>query len=479
MPALEDYLHPFKTAYRTSPAWFKATLGLAYARLPQRVRYGRLLTRSRALLAESERWSGPQLRAWQWDQLKRLLDHAYAHVPYYRRTWREAGVSPDQIRSAADLDRLPLLTKEQVRLHRDELVAENYRGRLLPFNTGGSTGQPLEFYWERGRTRTLERAFMWRQWRWAGFEPGQKTAVLRGQTVREGIHYDPIDRHLFLAGMNIGDETAPRILEALRRFRPVSIQAYPSSITVLANYMKRHAEPPVPGVRVVLCGSENLYPAQRALVEEVFGCRVYSWYGHGEALCLAGGCERSDLYHVYPEYGYTELVDPQGRPLEWVPGARGEITATGFNNWAMPLIRYRTGDVAVVGPQACPCGRAYPLWERIEGRRQEYVVARDGSLVPLTALIFGQHYSAFEKMLRIQVVQDRPHALRIRLVVVPEWTPADERRLREEMDLALGGGWEIELEYAESIELTSSGKHRFVVQNLPLSGLWSGAQDPA
>lgn len=477
MIALEDYLHPLKTAYRTSPAWFKHTVGWVYSGLPRRVRYGSALGRAEAFLKESQWWSREALLDYQWRQMRDLLNHAYTNVPYYRRVWRENGISPADIRSLADVAKLPLLTKDQIREHGEELVAENYRDRLLSFNTGGSTGQPLKIYWERGRTRPLERAFLWRQWRMGGFEAGERTAVLRGQTVREGLyHYDPIDRHLFLSGFNLSESTAARYVEELRRFRPLSIQAYPSAITVLANFMKRRGDRPLEGLKVILAGSENLYPAQRELLEEVFQCRVYSWYGHAEVSCMAGGCDHSNLYHVWSEYGYTELVDPHGESVvEWRESARGEIVGTGFNGWAMPLIRYRTGDVAVVGPDRCACGRAYPLWEKIEGRRQEYVVGENGRLIPLTALIFGQHYHAFDKLSRMQIVQERPSAITVRLVATPDWTPDDERRLRDEMRAVTGAEWAIDFEYVDNLQLTAGGKHRFVVQKLPLDGLWSGA----
>jgi phenylacetate-CoA ligase len=376
----------------------------------------------------------------------------------------------------ADMPKLPLLTKDDIRQYKQDLIAQNYRQKLLKANTGGSTGQPLELHWEHGKTRSAERAFMWRQWRWAGFEYGQRTAVLRGQTVKEIIHYDPIDQHLFLSGFALDDQTAQEYLATLRKFRPVSIQAYPASITVLANYMKHHNEPPLDGLKVILAGSENLYPAQRRVIEEVFQCRVFSWYGHGEVTTLAGGCDHSNLYHVYNEYGYTELIDPEGNALEWQEGVKGEIVGTGFNNWAMPLIRYRTADIAVVGPPSCPCGRHYPLWERIEGRKQEYVVARDGKLVPLTALIFGQHYHAFAKIKRMQIVQDRPGEMVVRLMVNDDWVPADEHELRQEMGAVLADNWQFGFDYVDSIPFTAAGKHRFVIQNIPLDTVWAGEQ---
>lgn len=282
---------------------------------------------------------------------------------------------------------------------------------------------------------------------------------------------------MFLSGFELNDETAPEYLAVLRRFRPKSIQAYPATITLLANYMKSHGEAPIEGLDVILAGSENLYPAQRQLLEEVFQCRVYSWYGHCEVTTLAGGCDQSDLYHVYCEYGFTELIDAQGNVLEWRGGAKGEIVGTGFNNWAMPLIRYRTGDIAVVARTACSCGRNYHLWERIEGRKQEYVVARDGTLIPLTALVFGQHYNAFAKIKRLQLIQERPGELIVKLVVDRlSWNGSDEVELRSQMSQVLVDNWQLDFIYVDSIDLTPAGKHRFVIQHIPLDNVWSGEQ---
>lgn len=147
MVVLEDYLHRFKTTYRTSPRWFKYSVGWLYSKVPRSVRYGAELGRMERLLAESQWWSSEQLQTYQWQQLQALLQHAYQHVPYYRRTWSEAGISPADIQSPLDMRKIPLLTKEQVREHRDELIADNYRHRLLKTNTGGSTGEPLELFW--------------------------------------------------------------------------------------------------------------------------------------------------------------------------------------------------------------------------------------------------------------------------------------------------------------------------------------------
>ena len=316
MAAIEDVLHPLRHWYRTSPAWFKQTMGHVYAMLPMRVRYGKELCQARRFLDQSQWWSWEQHRQYEWSRMQALLRHAFANVPYYREVMTKAGIRPEDIRSIDDWCRLPTLDKETIRQRKEDLVAENMRDRMLASNTGGSTGRPLEFYWERGRTRSLERAFMWRQWAWGGFRYGDRTVIIRGQTVKEGLwHYDPIDKHLFVNAYQMSDANGRDIVAKLRAYRPASIQAYPSTLTILAEWMKRHGEPPIPSVRTLLCGSENLYPAQKELFAEVFKARVYSWYGHGESCCLAGYCDQQDYYHVYSEYGHLELLDAKGESV--------------------------------------------------------------------------------------------------------------------------------------------------------------------
>ncbi|MDD4892237.1 MAG: phenylacetate--CoA ligase family protein [Phycisphaerae bacterium] len=473
--AIEDFLHPWKNLYRIAPSPVKRTLGQFYAALPMWVRYGKLLAQTRRLLDQSQGWSWEQHREYQWSLMSALLDHCLTNVPYYRKVAADLGIDRRQINSQDDWHRLPLLTKDMVRSLGMELVAENMRNKMLSSNTGGSTGQPLQLYWERGRTRSLERAFMWRQWAWGGFRYGQRTVVMRGQTVNEPLwHYDPIDKHLFVNSYNLTLDSAARIIRKLRQFRPVSIQAYPSIATTFAMMLNELGEPPIPSVKVLLCGSENLYPEQKRMLAEVLKARVYSWYGHGESCCLAGYCDQADYYHVYSEYGYTELVGPQGNVLPWTPGTRGEIVATSLIDDTMPLIRYRTGDIAVVGPEKCVCGRNYRLIERIEGRKQEYVVTADGRTISLTGLVFGQHWHAFSHIRKVQLVQEQAGRVCVRVVPTAEWNEHDEAEIRTKMNQCARGGLETTFELVDEIAPTSRGKHIFLVQKLTLPSAWAG-----
>ena len=196
MAGIEDYLHPLKTAYRLSPASFKHTAGRVYAALPDRVKYGKIYTDAVAELNQSQHFSRTEHESLQLKKLQNLLAHCWKNVPFYQKYWSDHGLQDEAITELSDIRRYPMIDKALVRENLESLVAEGYRSQLLPFNTGGSTGIPLKFYWERGRTRSLERAFIHRQWQWGEFTMGQRAAVLRGQTIKYGKHFDPIDLSL-------------------------------------------------------------------------------------------------------------------------------------------------------------------------------------------------------------------------------------------------------------------------------------------
>ncbi len=469
---IEDYIYKYKNLYRKSPNWFKSIFGGAYSIIPLRYRFGKDYVKYKNLLEESQWWARDELRDWQLSELKKLLKHAYNNVPYYNRVFKERNLKPEDINSISELAQLPYLTKKLVRDNFEDLTATNYpESKKQFFNTGGSTGTPLEFYWEKGRTRPRELAFMYRQWGWVDCFPEkrERSVVLKGYHVNNILgDYDPIENSLFLSSFKMKEEIIKKYIERIREFRPKSIQAYPSVITLLAQYMLNNNEDPIDSIKVILCGSENIYIQQRKLIEKAFQCRVFSWYGQSECVSLAGNCEYSNNYHIYTEYGVTEVVDKNGNIISEDEEGKGEIIATGFNNYLMPFIRYKTGDIGKRIPTKCECGRDYPLLERIEGRDQEYVIRKDGGVVPLTSLIFALHFSAFQKIEKLQISQEKEGIIEIKIIKTKNYTKIDEKEIKNKILKSVNGTLEITFTYVEEIKRTESGKHKFLIQKLPI-----------
>ncbi|RJS76369.1 phenylacetate--CoA ligase family protein [Methanophagales archaeon] len=425
-------------------------------------------------LQKSQWWSREQLEEYQLQQLGKLLNHAYKNVPYYKKVFDERGLKPKDIQDFKDLQKLPFLTKEIIQDNLNDLKARNYPADKFEYvTTGGSTGIPLGFYYERGVSRAREWAFMKTLWDRVGYHFRDKCVILRGNVVKSADkgkfwEYSLFGRWLILSSYHMTDENLPKYIEKIMRFKPKFIQAYPSAITILARFMRENNIEPFPTVKAILCGSENLYQWQRKLLEDVFQCRVYSWYGHTEQAVLAGECEKSTYYHIFPEYGIVEIIGKDGKPVT-AENEIGEIVATGLNNFICPLIRYRTMDLAVPANGKCECGRDYPLLKKVEGRLQELVVAGDGSLIPLGPAIFGIHDAEWTKVKQIQFLQEKPGELIIQVVKGPSYSKAEiEDYVLRLFKARLEGQCKLNVRFVDHIPRTQRGKYRFLIQKLPI-----------
>ena len=449
----------------------KQGLKYIYGAIPARFRYGKVFWDTYYFLQESQWWSREKLEEYQMQQLRKLLHHAYENVPYYRRVFDERGLKPKNIQDFDDFGKLPYLTKEIIQENLPDLVARNYHSSKLQYVTSsGSTGIPLGFYWERGVTDSKEHAFITTLWGRVGFELGDRCVVLRGDVVHGACkakfwEYDPVNKNLILSSYHMTDEILPNYIANIREFRPDFIQAYPSVITILARFMKKNNIGPFPTVKAILCASENLYPWQRELLEEVMKCRVWSFYGHSERAALAGECEVSTHYHISPEYGYLELIGNNGNEVA-KDAEIGEVVATGFNNFATPFIRYKTLDLGVSSSKKCQCGRQYQLLERIEGRLQELIITEAGRLVSMT--LINMHSDALDNIKQFQFYQDKKGEATFSIVKKDTYTERDTEYIRRELHKEVGDDMELKIRFVDHIPRTQSGKCRFLIQKLPI-----------
>ena len=217
--------------------------------------------------------------------------------------------------------------------------------------------------------------------------------------------------------------------------------------------------------KAVFCGSEKLFPYQRELIAKTFGCRVFNWYGHSEYQILAGECEYSNKLHIYPQYGYTELI-PTGLQNENGKEIH-EIVATGFNNRFMPFLRYRTKDYAILSDnQCCDCGRHYTLIDEVIGRVQEFIVDRNETLISVTPIIYGQHYKEFEKITEFQIIQEKVGKIEILVDSKSDIPEKELEMFAGRIENLLSKRIDVSAHFADEIKRTDIGKQRTVIQLL-------------
>lgn len=443
-------------------------LGIGFRSLPERLKFGCVYEKARDFLEESQWWTETDHNAYQLEELHRLLRHSYKYVPYYRRIFDELHLRPQDIKTIEDLRLLPTISRREVLNNFDQFIADGYQKKLVPASTSGSSGNPFRFYYDGARTLGLERAFQARQWSWVGYQMGQRTAFLnRFPTGESFFRYVPFANALALSIFQLSPKKAHQYISKLNQFHPVSIQAFPSAIAMLAGFVKRQGLRPPQSLRVILGGSEPFFHGQTKLVEEAFGCQAYNWYGQTECVSLAGQCEKSFLYHIYTEYGVTEILDEKGDEVSGF-ARPGEVVATGFINYAMPLVRYRTGDLATKHCGTCICGRAYPLLETVVGRKQDMVVTNEG--VCVSCAWWGDvHHNLWAQVEKVQLVQEKPGWLTVRIqaaeTVDKKWI---ERELAAILHRWAGNTMEFEFAFTDNIPPTARGKHLFLVQRLKI-----------
>lgn len=463
-------VYTLRRLHEASPEWVRRAEALAGRSLPVRWRYGPAFRHTWDLLRQQASWSPEERAGYQRQELRRVLAFAGERVPYYRRVFAATGFDPSRA-EISDLRRLPVLTREDVARLGHELLPDGRPPAESKYSTtGGTTGKPLGF-WITHDASAAEWAFMMWGWRRAGFRPGSRRVVVRGRVVsgrRKGrlLEADWLNDALYVSSFDLNAETLPACVAAIRRYRPRFFHAFPSSATVVAQYLERSGER-LPSLEALLLGSENIYPGQRDYLERVFACRVFTWYGHSEKSIFAPACSCGRSYVPEDAYGVTEIVDAAGDPIVEA-GRPGLLVGTGFINAGTVFIRYLTDDQAEwVGGQCPGCGATGPLLANIVGRwNQEFLVGRSGALLPMSAV--NLHSRVYTAVRQFQFVQEAAGKAILRAVRAAGFSADDDLALRRELDERIGGEIAFGIEYVSELPLTSAGKFKFVDQRLVL-----------
>jgi phenylacetate-CoA ligase len=453
--------------FASAKALVKSILRPLYYRLPVTVCYGPQFIPTLKLLHESQTWDEARLIDYQIAKLRVMLRHCAAHVPYYRRLFRSLGFDPERFRSLSDLQALPLLDRDDIQSNLQDFLADNIKpSRMLYFTTGGTMGKPLGLYNLRG-SGGRERAFIHAQWARVGFDYTRRRAMLRGWAVKNKRHwkYEASERAFVFSNFHMTPENVAEYARVMHREKLPYLHSYPSAVIDFARRLKDLGIEP-PRFKAILAASENLYPGQREFIESFFGTRLFSWYGHTENVVLAGECESSNNYHIFPEYGVAEVIRDDGSHANH-EGDVGELVGTSLDNFAMPLIRYRTDDWAVIGSDKCACGRNYRLLKETRGRwHQEMLVGKLDNLISVTAL--NVHSDVFDNVRQLQFYQREKGKVELRIMRKEGFSDRDNKRILAALNEKTGDTLEVSLSFPDEIPLMPRGKFRFVIRDLEL-----------
>ena len=401
----------------------------------------------------------------QWLALRAMLFHAFETVPFYRKRWTALGIHPHDIRSADMLESLPILTKQDLRERADELISDRYRGLpLVRKKTTGSTGIPVEVLVDAA-SMNWKRACTTRTDEWSGWRQGERVAKVWGnpeyqrQGIKGYLRNLFLDRATYLDTREIDSNRIREFVDTLRRRPPSLLFGHAHSLWLIALWVRQNA-PDAFRPRGIISTAMMLSASQRRTIEDAFHTPVTDRYGCEEVSLIASECEVHRGLHVNAESVHVG-IDRSAAGL--YPQRTGPILVTDLTNFAMPIIRYRTGDVVTLSDEkACDCGRGLPMLENVQGRTADFVVTPAGSLI--SGISLTENFACLIRgTAQLQIVQESRTHLRLRLVPDATFGEESKTQIAGLVRDTFGPSMTHELEYLGSIAPEKSGKFRFCI----------------
>lgn len=416
-------------------------------------------------LKEIENMSTQKLVKLQEEKILQLLHYVVKHCTYYKSIFEQKKIVDMDINS---LKQLPILTKSIIRKNINDLISDEYsKYSLSKNNTGGSTGEPLEFYRDSD-SGSYDNAHHWYLYSLMGYEKGDVIIDSGGTVIprelREKNIYWIKNYEVSVWGeycfsvLYITDENIGYYIEKFKEIRPAILRGYPSFFDRLAIYMLENKIKFDFKIKGINLSAEMCSASQRLNIEKAFSCMIYFEYGHSEVSVYCYTKDRSYIYQSSPIYGYIEVIKEDG--TEAAVGEVGSIIVTGLNNYGMPLIRYDTGDIGEVFEK----NGGIVKFSQIMGRSQDYIISKKNQKLFLTALIFGQHLKAFKNIKKWQLVQNEIGKVIINIVKGDFYEKEDEEDIFH--NFVSVAEIDLQFNYVENIPLTQRGKHLFVIQNI-------------
>jgi phenylacetate-CoA ligase len=421
-------------------------------------------------LKQTQWLSLDELHVRQCSALERLARHAYANVPFYRKRFREAGISGDDLRSPEDLARLPVLRRDELRAHNHERQSTAPPLPTLRKQTSGTTGEPLIFGYEPD-SEHWRQAVKLRAYEWAGYRPGDRVLHFWGAPLpshpplktRAKIALDHyMKRETFMQCAVMSESRLSEVVRTIERERPQVIVCYAQAGAELARFIMRNSLRTWQTIPVI-CGAERVLPRDRADLEEAFGPAVFDTYGCREVMLIAGECEAHHGLHLSMENLIVEILVREGdhmRPAR--EGESGEVVFTDLHNLGMPFIRYANGDIATAGPsRRCSCGRTLPRIQSIQGRTSETLRDANGAAVSGLALSFLFHDIA-GAVRQFQAIQHKDRSVTINLVLSETLSPSKLEEVRRN-GARLLTGIDVRVNAVDELPRSPAGKHNLVI----------------
>jgi len=410
-------------------------------------------------LLSSQYWSEERLRENQLARLTALLKYCYENNDFYRSRFDASGFHPEDFRDFADLKKIPVLTKDDIRRAGDGLFSRNFsRENTMHKRTGGSTGVPVHNYFDYTAAAVKKAATM-RHNGWAGLIPGARLAAVWGDTEKKlpwkvRLRNALTERAFYLDTLKFDEPHILTFIGQIRKYRPEVIMGHAHSVYRLAEFCRENK---IGDIRFngIITTAMVLSTAERQVIEAVFESPVFNRYGCEELSIISSECEAHSGMHIFAEGLYVELDGPdQGLPRP--------LIITDLENRAMPMIRYEIGDYGILEPGPCSCGRGLPRFREISGRTADFLYSPEGRPIFGISILdtFVIHIPGLKQ---VQIIQDKYDHLDFYIVKDGKFSEECPIRVKKTVAEIFGAGMRCDISYVDKIPQTERGKYRFSI----------------
>jgi phenylacetate-CoA ligase len=400
--------------------------------------------------SHTQYWSKEKIKKYQFLRLQKMLIQA-SKTTYYSKLFRDISFNPiDDFKSLNDITKIPITSKSIVKSNTEDFVVKDQKNNSLIFHTSGSTGKPMKAYihplhW------IVEQAVIYRHWSWGGYHFRDATAMLRSYSPQEGEPLTKYSKPLnttYFSPFHLTDENMMMYYNLMIDLKTRVLRGYPSSVKIFALFLKKN-NLQLNSIKQILVASEVLTDNDRNIIESVFDCKISNHYGLAEQIVMFGDCEKHTHLHNYFEYGYVELLDTDKRNIK-------KIIGTNLHNKTMPIIRYDTGDLAIIDNTKCNCKRNGVVIKNIIGRNNNNIECPDKSTIPTV-----NFYTMLEDFLEFsswQIIYTKTELI-VNYILVDNITKDRLRELRQRLDQRVNHtGFKTDFKEVTELHKTSEGK---------------------
>jgi phenylacetate-CoA ligase len=407
---------------------------------------------------KSQYWDRQTIERYQFRKVRDMLVHAGDNVPYYRELFKSVRFDPRKFKSLADLKNIPLLDKEPIRKNPRHFMA-GHKQTIHGYwkYTTGSTGTPLKLFLDRD-CHINKYAATLRAYHWAGYAPGKRAFLLvETENLKKDFGYRLFSNSLYFDTSSVTRDNVGRFYALLTRFKPHYYIGYGRAFLHLYKHLvDLRLKVPVP--RSMVHYGENLTENDRIKLEEAYHTKIYNFYSHREDVVMAAEPEPGKKY-LMEDFFYPELLNDANQLIE---EGTGELIGTGFHNYTMPLIRYKTSDILTIKNYSETNKHKFKQVEKIVGRVNDKVLTPSGrEFYFLGAPIFD-----IPGIISVQYIQDRTDSLRINLLTDDDFSMGSIEQLKNNYLEYLGEQMTFDIQLVDKLEERGTGKRPVIISRL-------------